>query len=64
MTQWNKTSALWGGFWGLLLGSAFLPIPGMGPLLASRRVGVLRGVVVVGGVGALGAGLFSSENSE
>ena len=54
----------WGGFWGLLFGSAFFFIPGVGPLLfagpvVSYIVGALEGAVVVGGLSALGAGLYS-----
>ena len=55
---------LLGGFWGLLFGSAFFAIPGLGPLLVARPlvawiVGALEGAVVVGGLSALGAGLVS-----
>jgi uncharacterized membrane protein len=62
MKRWGATGALWGGFWGLLFGSAFFAIPGVGPLLVagplvSWIVGALEGAAVVGGIGALGAGL-------
>jgi len=61
---WGKLGALWGGFWGMLFGSAFLVIPGVGPLLLAGPivgwiVGALEGAAVVGGLSALGAGLFS-----
>jgi len=64
MKRWGTTGAFWGGFWGLLFGSAFFAIPGIGPLLAAGPVvawivGGLEGAVVVGGASALGAGLFS-----
>jgi len=64
MKQWGKLGAFWGGIWGLLFGSAFFLIPGIGPLviagpLVSWIVGALEGAVVVGGLSALGAGLFS-----
>jgi hypothetical protein len=64
MKRWGKVGAFWGGFWGLLFGSAFFAIPGIGPLLVAGPlvawiVGALEGAVVVGGAGALGAGLFS-----
>jgi uncharacterized membrane protein len=64
MKRWGKTGAFWGGFWGLLFGSAFFAIPGIGPLLVAGPlvawiVGALEGAAVVGGVSALGAGLFS-----
>lgn len=64
MKRWGKMGAFWGGFWGLLFGSAFFVIPGLGPLLVAGPlvawiVGALEGAIVVGGAGALGAGLFS-----
>jgi hypothetical protein len=64
MKHWGKLGAFWGGIWGLLFGSAFFLIPGVGPLLVagplvSWIVGALEGAVVVGGLSALGAGLYS-----
>ena len=64
MNYWGKQGAFWGGIWGLLLGSAFFLIPGIGPLvvagpLVSAIVGGLEGAVVMGGLSALGAGLYS-----
>lgn len=64
MKYWGKLGAFWGGFWGLLFGSAAFMIPGLGPLLVagplvSWIVAGLEGAVVVGGVSAAGAGLFS-----
>jgi hypothetical protein len=64
MKYWGKLGAFWGGLWGVLLGAAFLFIPGVGPVVAAGSivtwiVGALEGAVVVGGVSALGAGLFS-----
>ncbi len=64
MKKWGKTGAFWGGLWGMLFGSAFFFIPGIGPLLAAGplvawMVGALETAAVVGGVSALGAGLFS-----
>src|SRR5277367_6916767 len=35
MKYWGKMGALWGGFWGLLFGSAFFWVPGLGPLLVA-----------------------------
>jgi hypothetical protein len=63
MKYWGKTGAFWGGFWGLLFGSAFFAIPGIGPVLAAGPVvawivGALESAVVVGGVSAIGAGLY------
>jgi hypothetical protein len=64
MKYWGKLGAFWGGLWGLLFGSAFFWIPGLGPLLVagplvSWIVGALEGAVVVGGLSAMGAGLYS-----
>jgi uncharacterized membrane protein len=64
MKRWGKTGVFWGGFWGLLFGSAFFAIPGLGPLLVAGPlvawiVGALEGAAVVGGLSALGAGLVS-----
>ncbi len=61
---WGKTGAFWGGIWGLLMGSAFFWIPGIGPLavggpLVAAIVGGLEGAAVVGGASVLSAGLFS-----
>ena len=38
MKYWGKTGAFWGGFWGLLFGSALFVIPGIGPVLAAGPV--------------------------
>lgn len=47
----------------MLFGSAFFAIPGIGPVLVAGPlvawiVGALEGAVVVGGFGAIGAGLY------
>ena len=64
MKYWGKIGAFWGGFWGLLFGSAMFAIPGIGPLLVAGPfvtwiVAALEGAVVFGGVSAAGAGLVS-----
>ena len=64
MKKWGKLGAFWGAFWGILFGSAFFIIPGIGPIvvggpLVASIVGGLEGAVAVGGLSALGAGLFS-----
>ncbi|QMV19914.1 DUF1269 domain-containing protein [Granulicella sp. 5B5] len=64
MKYWGKMGAFWGGFWGLLFGAAIFAIPGFGPVLVAGPlvawiVAGLEGAVVVGGVSAVGAGLFS-----
>jgi hypothetical protein len=63
MKYWGKTGAFWGGLWGMLFGSAFFAIPGLGPLLVAGPlvawiVGALEGAAVVGGLSAVGAGLI------
>jgi uncharacterized membrane protein len=71
MLKWGGNGAFWGSMWGMLFGSAFILIPGAGPLLLAGPlvgmvVGALEGAVVVGGVSALGAALASigiPENS-
>lgn len=62
--HWGKQGAFWGSIWGLLFGAAFFAIPGLGPVLIAGPlvawvVGALEGAAVVGGVSAIGAGLFS-----
>jgi hypothetical protein len=64
MKYWGKWGAFWGGLWGMLVGAAFLIVPGVGPVVAAGSVvdwiiAALEGAIVVGGVSALGAGLFS-----
>jgi len=64
MKYWGKWGAFWGGLWGLLFGAAFLIVPGVGPVVAAGSVvawivAALEGAVVVGGLSALGAGLYS-----
>jgi hypothetical protein len=61
---WGKMGAFWGGIWGLLFGAAFFAIPGLGPVLVAGPlvawiVGALESAAVVGGVSAVGAGLYS-----
>ncbi len=64
MMYWGKLGAFWGGLWGILFGAAFFLIPGIGPLvvagpLVASIVGGLEGAVAIGGLTALGAGLYS-----
>lgn len=61
---WGKLGAFWGGLWGFLFGSAFFFIPGIGPIvvggpLVSWIIGALEGALVVSGMSALGAALYS-----
>jgi hypothetical protein len=64
MKYWGSVGAFWGGFWGLLFGSAAFNIPGLGPILVAGPlvgwvISILESAVIVGGVSALGAGLVS-----
>ena len=64
MMYWGKLGAFWGGLWGMLFGSAFFFVPGVGPLLVAGPlvmwiVGALEGAAIMGGLSALGAALFS-----
>jgi Heat induced stress protein YflT domain len=64
MKFWGKLGAFWGGLWGILFGSAFFVVPGLGQLvvlgpLAMMIVGALEGAALTGGLSALGAGLYS-----
>jgi uncharacterized membrane protein len=64
MMYWGKWGAFWGGLWGLLFGAAFFWVPGIGPLLvagplAAAILGALENAALVGGLSALGAGLYS-----
>jgi hypothetical protein len=62
---WGKRGAFWGSLWGWLFGALFVAIPSVGPVvvlgyLASMVVAAIEGGVVVGGLSALGAALYSS----
>ena len=61
---WGKNGAFWGGIWGLLFGSALLLVPGLGPVvvagpLVASIIAGLETAVVVGGLSAIGAALYS-----
>ena len=64
MKYWGKLGAFWGGLWGLLLGTGFFFIPGIGPVLVAGPVvafivAALEGAAVVGGLSVLGAAFYS-----
>ena len=64
MKYWGKLGAFWGGFWGLLFGAAFFWVPAIGPVLVGGPlvawiVAGLENAAIVGGLSALGAGLYS-----
>ena len=65
MMSWGRDAAFWGGMWGLLFGSAFFLVPGVGPLLVAGPlvawiVVALEHEVTAGGASALGAALSSA----
>jgi len=64
MKYWGKLGAFWGGFWGLLFGAGLFWVPAVGPLVVAGPlvvwiVGALENALVVGGLSALGAGIYS-----
>jgi len=64
MATWGKFGLFWGWVWGLLFGSAFFLIPGIGPVmvggpLVSWILGALELSVVTGGLTAVGGALAS-----
>jgi hypothetical protein len=61
---WGKRGAFWGGLWGLFLGGLFMTIPVVGHVivlgyLAAMAVSAVESAIVVGGLSALGAALYS-----
>ena len=61
---WGLRGAFWGGLWGLFFGGLFVTIPGVGPVvilgyLAAMALGAVENAIVVGGISALGAALYS-----
>ena len=61
---WGLRGAFWGGLWGLFFGGLVLTSPFVGHVvvlgyLATSLIVALENAVVVGGLSALGAGLYS-----
>jgi hypothetical protein len=61
---WGTRGAFWGGFWGLFFGGLFMTIPVVGHVvvlgyLATIAISAVENAVLVGGLSALGAALFS-----
>jgi hypothetical protein len=61
---WGTRGAFWGGFWGLFLGGLFVAVPVVGQVvvlgtLASIMIAAIENAVIVGGLSALGAALYS-----
>lgn len=67
MFTWGKYGAFWGTICGLLFGSAFLFLPGVGYVMfAGYIISAVEGALIGGGIGVLGAalaGLGIPENS-
>jgi hypothetical protein len=64
MKFWGSRGAFWGGLWGLFFGGVFLTIPIVGHVvvlgyLAAAVISAVEGAVVVGGLSAISAALFS-----
>lgn len=64
MKYWGTQGAFWGSLWGLLIGSAFFWVPGIGPIVVAGPiitsiVAALEGAVVFGTLSVVGAGLCS-----
>ena len=62
---WGSRGALWGGLWGLFFGGLFLTVPIVGHVvvlghLAATALSAVEGAAIVGGLGAIGAALYSS----
>lgn len=65
MKFWGMRGAFWGGLWGWFVGGIFMIIPGIGHVVvlgyfATMVISAIEGAVVVGGLSALGAALYSS----
>jgi hypothetical protein len=61
---WGKRGAFWGGLWGLFFGGLFMAVPVVGHLvilgyMAAIGFAAIENAVVVGGLSALGAMLYS-----
>jgi hypothetical protein len=61
---WGTRGAFWGGLWGLFFGGLFMTIPVVGHVivlgyLAAVAISAIESAVVVGGLSALGAALYS-----
>jgi hypothetical protein len=61
---WGVRGAFWGGFWGLFLGGLFVAVPVVGQVvvlgtLALIMIAAIENAVIVGGLSALGAALYS-----
>ncbi len=61
---WGTRGAFWGGLWGLFFGGLFMAVPVIGHVvvlgyLAAIAISAVETAVMVGGLSALGAALYS-----
>ncbi len=61
---WGGRGAFWGGLWGLFFGGLFMTMPVVGHVvvlgyLAAVAIAAVENAVLVGGLSALGAALYS-----
>jgi hypothetical protein len=61
---WGIRGAFWGGLWGMFFGGLFMTIPAVGNVvvlgyLATIAIAAIEDAVIVGGMSALGAALYS-----
>ena len=61
---WGQRGAFWGGLWGLFFGGLFVTTPAIGPVfvlgyLAGAAISAVEGAIVIGGLSAVGAALYS-----
>lgn len=60
MWSWGKNGAFWGTIWGLMFGSAFMILPGIGHVMfAGYIIGALQGAFIGGSFGIIGGALAS-----
>lgn len=60
MISWGKYGAFWGSIWGLLFGSAFMFVPGVGYMVfAGYIISMLEGAFIGGSFGVVGGALVS-----
>lgn len=64
VAAWGKFGAFWGWIWGVVFGSAFLMVPGVGAVMVGGPIltwiiGAIETAVFAGGFSALGAALVS-----
>lgn len=64
VATWGRFGLFWGWIWGIVFGSAFFIIPGVGPImvggpLVAWLLGALETAAMTGGVTALGGALAS-----